>query len=194
MDSYDLYGLVLAGGQSQRMGTDKAFLPYHGIPQKDHLFALLEQFCSRVFTSIGPRAEASLYRSAIRDKFDWRGPLNGIMSAFEQHPEKAWLCVAVDLPFIDQAALQFLLDHRDRAMLATCFYDSTGKSPEPLITLWEPEAYTGLKRFCNTGNTSPRDFLAHNPVKMVKAPNTLCLTNVNTTEEFNQLKGKPDRV
>jgi len=186
----DLYGLVLAGGKSKRMGTDKAFLSYHGVPQKDHLFALLEQLCSRVFISMGKSCDPSLYLNPIEDKFDLKGPLNGILSAFDQHLEKAWLCVAVDMPFVDHAVLQFLLDHRDRTMLATCFYDSIGKRPEPLITIWEPEAYPELVRFSRLGNISPRDFLAKSRVKMLDVPDKLYLKNVNTMEEFNLLRGK----
>lgn len=185
-----LYGLVLAGGKSNRMGTDKAFLRYHDTPQKDHLFILLGQFCSRVFTSIGKHGNPSLYKNPIQDQLELKGPLNGILSAFGQHPEKAWLCVAVDMPFIDHVVLKFLLDHRDPKMLATCFYDSGGKNPEPLIAIWEPGAYGELVQFGSLGNTSPRDFLTNSRVKMLEVPDKLYLKNINTTEEFNLLRGK----
>lgn len=188
----DLYGLVLAGGESKRMGTDKAFLRYHGVPQKDHLFDLLGQFSCRVFTSISRQSDLSLYRHPIEDKFDFKGPLNGLLSAFDQHPDKAWLCVAVDMPFIDHAVLKYLLDHRDRKKLATCFYDSSGERPEPLVTIWEREAFSKLIQFTKSGNIAPRYFLANYPVKILEAPSKLCLTNINTMEEFNQLLEKPD--
>ncbi|MFT5737968.1 MAG: molybdopterin-guanine dinucleotide biosynthesis protein A, partial [Maribacter sp.] len=32
-----IYGLVLAGGKSTRMGVDKGLITYHGLPQRDYL-------------------------------------------------------------------------------------------------------------------------------------------------------------
>ena len=37
-------GLVLSGGQSSRMGTDKALIDYHGIPQYAYVYDLLLRF------------------------------------------------------------------------------------------------------------------------------------------------------
>ena len=44
-------GLVLSGGQSSRMGRDKALIDYHGLPQYAYVYDLLLGFCDKVFIS-----------------------------------------------------------------------------------------------------------------------------------------------
>ena len=46
-----LYGLVLAGGRSTRMGQDKSLISYHGKAQREYMADLLGQWCSRTFIS-----------------------------------------------------------------------------------------------------------------------------------------------
>ncbi|NNE77041.1 MAG: NTP transferase domain-containing protein, partial [Pricia sp.] len=47
-----IYGLVLAGGKSSRMGKDKGLIPYHGMPQREYLYHLLGRVCDKTFLSI----------------------------------------------------------------------------------------------------------------------------------------------
>lgn len=49
-----LYGLVLAGGVSARMGQDKAELSYHGAPQLQVAYETLSPLVERCFVSVRP--------------------------------------------------------------------------------------------------------------------------------------------
>ena len=106
----DLYGLVLAGGQSSRMGEDKALLKYHGQTQLEYGYKLLEKFCAKTFISINHKHSAEKTRKKfpfIIDQFEQGGPLNGIASALSAHPDKAWLVIACDLPLLDELTLYY---------------------------------------------------------------------------------------
>lgn len=181
-------GLILAGGRSSRMGRDKSVIDYHGKPQREYLFGLLSSFCSEVFISCkeGDAVPAQLH--PLIDVFDIDSPLNGILSAFTKDPTCSWLAVAVDMPFVNSDTLKYLLGHRDTNKVATCFRDSDGEKPEPLLTLWEPCAFPLLKSFYEEGNISPRNFLEHNDICLLTIPDKKALLNINSEEELKQFR------
>ena len=183
----DVFGLVLAGGKSVRMGTDKGLMDYKGKPQREYLFELLSNVCERVFTSCRIEQNVPPSLNPIPDKFDYNSPINGILSGMQMHPDKAWLIVAVDMPFVDLAALQCLLKSRNKSMVATCFLHEPENFPEPLLTLWEPVAYPLLVAYTSEGNVSPRLFLESNPVKIVKPPDKKVLSNINYPKDRGPL-------
>jgi len=179
-DKPALYGLVLEGGLSSRMGKNKAYLTYHKRPQREHAFGLLEKFCHRVYYSAGKQAPPDVH--TIVDAFPFQGPLNGILSAFKRYPGVAWLTLPVDMPLVDEGVIRFLVAHRDAAKAATCFYDTEGKLPEPLVTIWEPHA--PLPTFYAKGKTSPREFLMGTNANLLHIPSKMALKNINTPEDF----------
>lgn len=181
----DINGLILAGGKSSRMGTDKSLLNYHGKPQRDYLVSILSTCCRKVYLSCKDPMGIPDHFNPIADGFDLNSPLNGIMSAFQHDPASAWLTVPVDMPWVDENTLRFLIDHRDKSKIATCFWDSTGKQPEPLLTLWEPHATILLSDYYNTGGSSPREFLCKQPVNIILASTPNWLKNVNSKQEFD---------
>ena len=183
----DVYGLVLAGGRSIRMGTDKGLMDYKGTPQREYLFQLLSNVCERVFTSCRKEQNVPLSLNPITDKFDYDGPINGILSGIHTHPDKAWLIIAVDMPFIDLPSLQCLMLNREKTKVATCFLHQPENFPEPLLTLWEPKAYPLLLAYASEGNISPRIFLETNPVKVINPPDKRVLSNINYPKDIGPL-------
>ena len=184
-----LNGLVLTGGKSSRMGSDKGGLVYARLPQLEHLFHALSTVCDNVYFSDAKDAEPR--PNAIRDRFDIKGPMNGILSAFHQSPDSAWLIVAVDMPLVDENVLKFLKVHRDRSKIATCFYNEQERFPEPLLTLWEPAAFPLLQKFYNAGRISPRDFLKKNDINLLLPEDPKILLNINTPEDFQKFRDLP---
>ncbi len=182
-----LFGLVLAGGKSTRMSKDKALLDYHGKPQQEHAIELLEPVCEKVFVSSRDDAQSiELGNSSITDKFIGLGPYGGILSAFMEEPNVAWLVVAVDLPFLDKDTINNLVEHRNSSKLGTCFIDPQNEFPEPLISIWEPKAYPKMLDFLSKGYSCPRKVLINSDVEVLNDRNVQALTNVNTPEELDE--------
>jgi len=173
------YGLILTGGQSTRMGTDKSLLNYNGTPQREYLFALLSPYCATVFTSCRKDQDVPPALNPLVDQYTFPGPVNGILTAFQLHPSEGWLILAVDMPFVDEDALQLLLSHRNRNKVATCFLHLPQRFPEPLLTIWEPSAGESLLAFAQSGNISPRAFLEQADIEMVEPPDQKILLNIN---------------
>ncbi|HVV54886.1 MAG TPA: hypothetical protein VHC47_06160, partial [Mucilaginibacter sp.] len=109
-------------------------------------------------------------------------------SAFRGHPDNAWLVVACDLPLLDVKTIRFLVGQRDVSKIATAFNSPYDTFPEPLITIWEPKSYPVLLSFLSQGYSCPRKALINSDVRLLDAPNTDALTNVNTPEELEKVK------
>ncbi|MBG8554284.1 NTP transferase domain-containing protein [Hymenobacter guriensis] len=185
-----LRGLVLAGGRSQRMGQDKGKLTYHGQEQRAYAAELLAPFCQDVHVSCRPDQVVELEYAGLRplpDTFSDLGPLSGLLSAFRQDPNAAWLIVACDLPLLSAATLEHLVRHRQAGRLATAFRSPENEWPEPLITIWEPRSYATLLRFLSLGYSCPRKTLINSDIELLPAPAPQELRNVNTPEEAAQV-------
>ncbi|HMQ00603.1 MAG TPA: molybdenum cofactor guanylyltransferase [Cyclobacteriaceae bacterium] len=186
----ELYGLILAGGKSERMGKAKAFINYHGIPQVDYLFKLLSTHCKKVFVSCKDSSLINKSQNPIADQFNLDTPLNGLLTAFEKYPGKTWISVPVDMPYLDDKLLQHLILHRNKIKSATCYYDSGGTTPEPLLCIWEKSIQNKMKKYFEAGGVSPREVLQNTDVQILHIPDKKYLLNINTPEELSAFKKK----
>lgn len=184
-----LYGLILAGGSSKRMHTDKAALLYHGKSQLDRAFDLASRHVAKVFVSVRAAQATEPNRAArplIVDSVVGEGPIVGIRSALAAYPQAAWLVLACDLPFLSDAALEQLLSERDPGALATAFRSDHDGLPEPLCAVWEPAAGAALVAYQFDGGHCPRKFLIRHATHLLDPRDRRALDNVNTPEEYAQ--------
>jgi molybdenum cofactor guanylyltransferase len=182
-----LRALVLTGGKSVRMGTDKSMLDWHGLPQWQWLTGQLESVGIPAFVSVR-QAQDLAYDRVVTDRFLDMGPIGGIFSAFLSAPQLAWLVVACDMPLVQSTHLQELVAKRNASCHATAFYNGEKQWLEPLLTIYEPKAFSqGLGRLAE-GKTCPRKWLNGLPSVLALHSNDLrFLKNVNTMEEREAL-------
>ena len=110
--------------------------------------------------------------------------MGGILSALQKHPDKAWLSIACDYPFVSAQTIKQLISRRNPSKMATAFYDAEGKFPEPLITIWEPRSYLYLLQLLSMGNSSLRKALIYADAELIVIHNEQELFNSNTPEEY----------
>lgn len=184
-----LNGLVLAGGKSTRMGEDKALIQWHGKEQMYYLADMLKEFCDEVFISCRIEQSNCIDKKykIITDEVENAGPLMAIISAFHENRDCAWLVVACDLPLLDAKTIDYLIQHRDETSIATTFKSSYDNLPEPLVTIWEPEALPLLESALLQGRLSPQRILLNAKIKMMNAPGGNVLLNANTPEEKEKI-------
>lgn len=183
-----LYGLVLAGGKSQRMGQDKGTIDYHGKPQRTFMADVLNEICDQTFLSVrSSKKEQATDYPFLEDTFYDLGPFGAIASAFRHRPNAAWLVVACDLPLLDLETLDVLVKNRNTSAIATAFNSPVNEFPEPLICIWEPKSYPILLQFLAQGFSCPRKVLINSNVHLLDAPDGQKLMNVNHPEELQQV-------
>jgi molybdopterin-guanine dinucleotide biosynthesis protein A len=184
--SKPLYGLVLAGGKSRRMGQDKALLVREGQSQLSYIASLLESIAERVFVSARRDQQDDSERSrfaTIVDRYEDIGPIAGILSAMDEHPDADWLVVACDLPNIDAETLRYIVEHRGDEPF-TAYRSSHDGLPEPLCAIYAAGSDTALRRFVDDGMLCPRKMLIKSETLLLAQPHPAALDNVNTPDDL----------
>jgi molybdopterin-guanine dinucleotide biosynthesis protein A len=169
------------------MQRDKAALTYHGRSQLEWAVSLLQPYAQRVFVSVRPDQTSDPVRARfdqIVDTHENVGPIAGIMAAQAKHPQVAWLVLACDLPFLDNATLTHLISARQPQRLATAYRSSHDGLPEPLCAIYEPASREALLAHVAKGKDCPRKFLINSDVQLIDEPNPHALDNVNTPDEY----------
>ncbi len=188
-----LFGLVLTGGKSTRMGSDKALLRYDGETQLDRAMRLVTPRVVRAFVSVRRTQAGDSARARYAQIVDAPlaggadeafGPIAGIMAAQQAHPDAAWLVLACDLPYLDDATLGHLIASRDPRRAATVYASTRDGLPEPLCAIYEPGSAAALAAHVASGRRCPRKFLLDANTLLLTQPEPEALANVNTEEEF----------
>ena len=130
----DFSGFVLAGGRSSRMGTDKAFLELDGRTLLARALDLLRCLTPEV-RIVGPTAKFAAYGPVVEDIYAGRGPLAGIHAALSSSATELNLILAVDLPFVTESLLRFLLE-RARATDAVVTVPRIAGGYQPLCAAY----------------------------------------------------------
>jgi len=130
----ELTAFILAGGNSTRMGTDKAFVMLDGRT----LLARALDVC-RTITSeariVGDRKKFAPFASVVEDVFPECGPLGGIHAALRTSGTDLNVVLAVDLPFVSSALLHFLIAQA-RKYGAMVTVPRAGKGWQPLCAVY----------------------------------------------------------
>ncbi len=187
MTTDTIYGLVLAGGESRRMGRDKALLVRDGHSQLAHIAALLEGITERVYVSSRQDQQGDPERSRfenIVDRYEGIGPIAGILSAMDAQPNADWLVVACDLPNIDAATLSFLIENSNTKQPFTAFKSNFDGLPEPLCALYRCGSDAIIRRFVEDGIVCPRKILIRSDTLLLEQPNPVALDNINTPDDL----------
>ena len=185
-----LSGLILAGGRSRRMGTDKALLSYHGENQILHTATLLKEHCREVFLSCRSDQEdsyASFGLPVITDRYLETGPAGGLLSAQQRHPQTAWLAVACDMPFLDAALLGELLENRMPLRFATAFRIPGSGKFEPLSACYEPKSRAALLAGHAEGNHSLQALLENRRIGEITLSGSRAISNINDPESMQKV-------
>lgn len=167
-----VHGLLLLGGRSTRMKSDKAFLPYpvnpslaagsadfETIPLYLHLLQLLRQACpgkvhiSHNSTQRNRLMEQNLPDDVILAEDDASlgdiGPATGILSIHRQAPTTTFLILATDFPLITLETLTHLIDHHNdpsNTSAVTTYLHPSDHHPEPVLSIWTPAALSQLEK------------------------------------------------
>lgn len=195
----ELTGIILAGGRSSRMGTDKASLELDGVN-------LLQRCVDRITPAVDelvlvgapgrplPEVASDLPIHVVEDPVEGEGPLVGIAAGLAAATASVAVVVAVDMPLLEPALLRLLAAHVD-ATHRWAVPIAEGR-PQPLCSAFATDALEVLHNHIEAGDRAPMaaagDLNAYRiPPEEWSAtdPEGRSFLNVNTPEEFRELVG-----
>lgn len=199
----EVRGYVLAGGQSRRMGADKAFLDLDGQTAVERQCRLLEPFCPQGVFIAGARFDQTprMPWPIIQDSTPNSGPLAGIASSLQHAQQGIALILAVDLWAISSTDIKSLLNELANQMLinersidvsyAHSADDTSERGSQPLCAAWRVVSCLPLiNQQLNAGERSVMKAWQELRRLPISTPESR-LANINTRSEMeNFLRNK----
>jgi molybdenum cofactor guanylyltransferase len=148
-------GIILAGGKSSRMGSDKGLLEIGGKTLLEIAIFNLSVLCSRILISTNSRLYDQFGTEIVPDIFPGIGPMGGIYSALKRSSTKKNLVLSVDLPFVNEGLLNHLISGSEKCQVAVPW--SGGEYFEPLCACYDLSLLPLMEQFIHSGNNKLPD-------------------------------------
>ncbi len=195
-----LTAIVLAGGQSSRMGQDKALIALQGVP-------LLRQVCEIAlsctrevcvitpwperYQAILPDACRTIREVSLPGETEPHGPLIGFAQGLAQVETDWVLLLACDLPQLQVEVLQHWVTELEKtAEEAIALLPRQTKGWEPLCGFYRRQCLPRLTEFIKEGGRSFQRWLAQHPVQELPVSDSQLLFNCNTPADLERLKNQ----
>lgn len=151
--------VILCGGKSRRMGTDKGLLTFQGVPWVTVLQQELSLLSLPVYVSVRASQHAAYRRVVSSEQLlvdrlweNVAGPLVGILSAAQALPNQHLLVVPCDMPLLSRSAFDlWLTAFRDHKSTYQAFISQTAGRWQPLCGVYHRGGLNALVRYYQQG-------------------------------------------
>ncbi|SEQ54920.1 molybdenum cofactor guanylyltransferase [Hyunsoonleella jejuensis] len=188
IDKTNITGIILAGGKSSRMGSDKGLLMLNDKPFIQYSIDALKPLVSEIIIVSDTPEYDAFGLKRITDITKDAGPVSGIYSGLEASKTELNLILSCDIPLITSEVLQQLIDAIDDTS-EIIQAESNGKSM-PLIALYKKCIKNTFKSFLEQDERRLRVAIKSCNYKNVVLDEAFqnATLNVNTKEEFKQIE------
>jgi len=159
----DCTALILAGGDSRRMGQDKAALVLEGKTLLERVTATMQQVFPKVVVSVR-QIRRGVDVPQVCDEQPGNGPLAGLITGLAQADTSWVFAVACDMPFVTQAVVEHLAVFRKGYQVVV---PMVGGHPQPLAAFYATSTLEAMRASFSTGDRSMRRVLDKFEVRYV---------------------------
>lgn len=186
-DKTNITGIILAGGKSSRMGTDKGFLSVNGKLFVQHSIDALNPLVSEVITVSDHDAYDVFKLRRIEDEVKDAGPLAGLYSGLKQSKTEYNLVLSCDIPLITSEILTLLIEAVDES--SEVIQIESNNKTMPLIALYKTTCKDKFYELLKRGERRMQYAVNQCQVKTIKLNNEhdKFTNNVNTLEELKSI-------
>jgi molybdopterin-guanine dinucleotide biosynthesis protein A len=178
--------IILAGGNSLRMGVDKSMLPIGGCPMIQVIYEQLRGTFDQILISASESDPdfGILGAKIVPDRTPKQGPLMGIASALEVSANELNFVVACDIPRIDLHLVRRMLT---KANDVDVVIPTTAEGKyEPLFAVYRKSALSAINQTLASGRRRISDVFPHCKVKYLELETEL--SNLNTMAEYEEFR------
>lgn len=193
IDKKNITGIILAGGKSSRMGTDKGFLMLNKKPFVQYSIDALKPLVSEIIIVSDNQDYDSFGFNRINDITKNAGPVAGICSGLEASATEYNLILSCDIPLINSEILKKLVENIDDAS-EIIQVESNGKSM-PLIALYKKQVKDTFNKLLQADERRLRIAVNSCKVKniILEKENAFQTMNVNTQNDLKVVENEYNR-
>lgn len=180
--------IVLAGGKSKRMGTDKGMLNLNGKPFIKHICDALQPIVgSNIIIASGNKDYDILGYTRVDDILDDKGPVGGLYSALNSSKTKLNLILSVDVPMVSSEFLAWLVAKHDQTFMIT--QTIVGDKSNPLIAVYDRSMRAVLGEHMAGNQLKLKEVVEDVKHQTIEVPEKWVeqVQNINTQEEYQNL-------
>ncbi len=186
-------GIILAGGSSHRMGTDKSFLDLGGTPVIGHVVKVMTGAFARVLMITNDPDKYARFGLPMKaDIISGIGTLGGIHAGLTYIEDDAAFFAASDMPFIRPALIDYLV---------AAFHDTQAVVPylngeyEPLLAIYAKSCLSAVEKTIASRKRRAVGFLSNVRVRIIRNdefstvdPDRISIFNINTPDDYERAK------
>ena len=150
-----MIGIVLAGGESRRFGSPKAFATYKNRLFYEYAIDALTPHCTEVIVVARPEHmdcfPETIQVMTDRPEIRGQGPLAGILTVMAALKSEWYAVLPCDVPFVNDSIVAALKSHRDGCRSIAL---EEADTQHPLLSIWSEEAEPMIRSALETGKRS----------------------------------------
>jgi molybdopterin-guanine dinucleotide biosynthesis protein A len=176
-------GIILAGGQSSRMGKEKGLIQWKGKTLIENAIAILSPLCEHIFISANNDHFDSFGYPVVGDLFPDCGPMGGIFSALTKSETLNNIVIPSDTPFVTPALYRYLISHQGSFdVIVPVDHDSFY---QPLCAVYSRSVLPAMETQINERILGFTPLLSKVDIKAVHLDSALGFYNSNTFYNIN---------
>ena len=142
-------GIILAGGLSSRMGTDKALIQLDKHKMIEKVIKLIHPFCDKLIISANKNKYHEFGYQVVKDKYKKIGPLGGIIACLNKSNTELNLIISCDTPNINRETISQLLKESLNYDITLPYHNDRY---EPLIAVYNRNCIEKLELMVNSSS------------------------------------------
>jgi|SRR5579863_3847021 len=180
-------GFVLTGGQSSRMGVDKALLAFQGATLLRHQAEVVREAAGSAILIGEPVRYGDLGYRVYPDRIPGCGPAGGIATALSLALAEWNLIVACDMPGVTVEVLRLLIEKTESTPARSVVPIGPDGEPEPLCAVYHTDCLVVLDRALREKRLKMRDLVRDLESLFVSGIDSTCFANANTPADWAEI-------